>query len=467
MSSFSCRFCSRTFANRSAYSQHVDRCIPSGNISHGEGSIFNIEKVKDKSDINDLISETSDNYIDDQSMIVSEGDQSMIVSEGDQSVIVSEGDQSMMVSEGDQSISEGGQSIQISEDDQSHLSNIISEIGSNEDIFKDILEPETIESEANIYYPNEAYADLMTLVTKCKLSNSTGNAIIKFFNKHANLSTSPLPKSIEIGRKYMDNMDLPNLAFNKTYVTSYDNNDYYLHHRSLIKCIKSILSIPNISQNFTLSFENFEVDGERAYSEQNTAIWWEKTEKSLPSGSKLLSIMLYSDATNVDTLGKSNLHPIYLTIGNIKTWRRNKPDAKQLLGFLPILKSNEKKTEKFKIASRKAFHKSLEIMLEPILTFKNGIELTLDSKSICFYPRISIIISDWPEAATYCLTYKSAMSNFPCHFCLVARDNLADIHLTMDKMELRTHEKMSSFFEQNLEKSVCIENAYNYFWDLP
>jgi hypothetical protein len=465
MSSFSCPFCSRTFSIRSAYSQHVNRCIPSTNISYGEGSLFNIEKVKDKSDISDLISETSDpNYIDDQSMIVSEGDQSMIVSEGDQSVIVSEGDRSMIISEGDksvifsegdQSISEGGQSIQISE------------IGSNEDIFKDILELETIESEANIHYPNEAYADLMTLVTKCKLSNSTGNAIIKFFNKHANLSTSPLPKSIEIGRKFMDNMDLPNLTFNKTYVTSYNNNDYYLHHRSLMKCVESILLIPNISQNFTLSFENFEVDGERAYSEQNTGIWWEKTEKSLPSGSKLLSIILYSDATNVDTLGKSNLHPIYLTIGNIKTWRRNKPDVKQLLGFLPILKSNEKKTEKFKLASREAFHKSLEIMLEPILTFKNGIELTLDSKSICFYPRISIIISDWPEAATYCLTYKSAMSNFPCHFCLVARDNLADIHLTMDEMKLRTHENMSSFFGQNLEKSVCIENVYNYFWDLP
>ena len=131
MSSFSCRFCSRTFANRSAYSQHVDRCIPSSNISHGEGSLFNIEKVKDKSDISDLISETSDNYIDDQSMIVSKGDQSVIVSEGDQSMIVSEGDKSVMVSEGDQSISEGGQSIQISEDDQSHLSNIISEIDSN------------------------------------------------------------------------------------------------------------------------------------------------------------------------------------------------------------------------------------------------------------------------------------------------------------------------------------------------
>ena len=41
-----------------------------------------------------------------------------------------------------------------------------------------------------------------------------------------------------------------------------------------------------------------------------------------------LSLILYSDATNVDTLEKSQLHPIYMTIGNIKNWRRNKPDVK-------------------------------------------------------------------------------------------------------------------------------------------
>jgi Plavaka transposase len=138
-----------------------------------------------------------------------------------------------------------------------------------------------------------------------------------------------------------------------------------------------------------------------------------------------------------------------------------------LLGFLPILKSNEKKPEKFKIASREAFHKSLEIMLEPILAFNNGIELTLDGESICFYPRISTIISDWPEAATYSLTYKSAMSNFPCHFCLVTRDDLANINLTTNEMELRTHENMHDYLDQKLEKSVSIESLYNYFWDLP
>ena len=61
-----------------------------------------------------------------------------------------------------------------------------------EDTFEDILEDsdlnEESEIEANTNYPNEAYADLMTLVTKYKLNNATGNAIIKFFNKHTNLS---------------------------------------------------------------------------------------------------------------------------------------------------------------------------------------------------------------------------------------------------------------------------------------
>ena len=46
-------------------------------------------------------------------------------------------------------------------------------------------------------FPNNAYADLITLVLKNKLSTSTGNEIISFFNKHSNLSISPLPKNIQ------------------------------------------------------------------------------------------------------------------------------------------------------------------------------------------------------------------------------------------------------------------------------
>ncbi len=107
----------------------------------------------------------------------------------------------------------------------------MSEVSLNKNIRKDILEPEEdVESEVNIHYLNKAYTDLMSLVTKYKLSNVTGNAIIKFFNKHANLDSSSLLKSIEEECNFIDNMNLSNLTFDKTHVITYNNNYYYLHH---------------------------------------------------------------------------------------------------------------------------------------------------------------------------------------------------------------------------------------------
>src|SRR6266480_2203346 len=53
---------------------------------------------------------------------------------------------------------------------------------------KDLKKPE---------FPNEAYKDLMLLVTDHKLNNKAGNAVIRFFNKHSTLLKSPLPKNIK------------------------------------------------------------------------------------------------------------------------------------------------------------------------------------------------------------------------------------------------------------------------------
>jgi hypothetical protein len=107
------------------------------------------------------------------------------------------------------------------------------------------------------------------------------------------------------------------------------------------------------------------------------------------------------------------------------------------------------------------------VLLSPILELKNGIDLNLNDKSLWFFPRISVIIADWPEAATFCLTFKSSGSSFPCHFCLVSKNNLANNNLQADEMEIRTHNNMHHYFEQNLYKSVCIENVPNFFWELP
>ena len=97
----------------------------------------------------------------------------------------------------------------------------------------------------------------MTLVLKNKLSNSTGNEIISFFNKHSNLSLSPLPKNIQQGYMFINNMRQPNLEYFKTCVLNYNGIEYFLYHWPLISCIKNILEIPNLSDNFSLNFEAF------------------------------------------------------------------------------------------------------------------------------------------------------------------------------------------------------------------
>ena len=181
----------------------------------------------------------------------------------------------------------------------------------------------------------------------------------------------------------------------------------------------------------------------------------------MPIGSKILSIILYSNATNCDNLGKSQLHPIYLSLGNIPTWRRNKQDAKQLIGYLPIIKSSGID----KSLVRQTFHKCLEIILEPICSLsESGIDLLYGDRYIWFFPKISTIIADWPEAATFCLTYKLANSKCSCHFCLIDRENLAILSVSKDELVFRTHQNMQNYLNNNEERSVCIESVQNYFW---
>ncbi|RHZ64763.1 hypothetical protein Glove_320g207 [Diversispora epigaea] len=164
---------------------------------------------------------------------------------------------------------------------------------------------------------------------------------------------------------------------------------------------------------------------------------------------KVLSIILYSDTTTFDTLGKK--------------------DAKQLLGYFPIISAKdktEKKSSEFKILVRKTFYNSIKFLLESLFENAN-IDLKIDDKRIWFYPRISTVICDWPEACTFSLTYKSSNSNYPCHFCLVSKDNLANTCLRKSQAVLRNKENMKKYYDNDITKEVSLEPVYNYFWDIP
>ncbi|KAF0558048.1 zn-finger domain-containing protein [Gigaspora margarita] len=139
------------------------------------------------------------------------------------------------------------------------------ELSDDISVSTDYLQNNSFDDETQEYdkFSNEAYADLMVLVTKYKLSNAAGNVIISFFNKHSNNSKSPLPKNIKQGKLFINNMK-SNLSYKKT---------------------------KNGKENI--------------YKEQNNGEWWKTTQSTLPTCAKILSIILYSDATNCDLLGKS------------------------------------------------------------------------------------------------------------------------------------------------------------------
>ena len=64
----------------------------------------------------------------------------------------------------------------------------------------------------------------------------------------------------------------------------------------------------------------------------------------------IIPIIFYSDATTLDHFGKSSRHPIFVTIGNIPTSLRNKPESKALVGLIPILEGSKQKKRNQRIS---------------------------------------------------------------------------------------------------------------------
>src|SRR5207253_237458 len=113
-----------------------------------------------------------------------------------------------------------------------------------------------------------------------------------YSNLLSDISIMSYEENIEKRRTFMNKMKFSNLSFNKICITYHNGKEYFLHYQSLIQCIENILAVPDITQNFALSFENYEHKGESVYKEQNNGIWWKNTEGSLPTGAKLLLLIL-------------------------------------------------------------------------------------------------------------------------------------------------------------------------------
>ncbi|GES99639.1 hypothetical protein GLOIN_2v1764901 [Rhizophagus clarus] len=235
-------------------------------------------------------------------------------------------------------------------------------------------------------WPSDAYWEFMELIVESNISNKVGDIIIKFFNRHSNLEKSSLPKSTKDG----------------------------------------VVKVSQDTESET-----------RIYGEPYECDWWLETEKLLPPMNNLLSVILYSDATTFDGIGKTSGHPVFLTLGNL------------------IQDSGVKTSEAFQALQREIFHKCFNIILQPILEKSDGLYFRIKGREMMFAARISFFIADMLEADDITATYKSARCKMPCHTCMVLREDL-------NKMDLkcaipRTHENMQQYqfeFTQEILKDV-------------
>ena len=156
-----------------------------------------------------------------------------------------------------------------------------------------------------------------------------------------------MPNSTKNGKDYLNQISSPSVDFKEKVVATYSGVDIKLYYRPIFHTIQALIQRPEVAENFVCKgAPKFTEDKTRIFGELYEGDWWLKTEKTLPPLNNLLSIILYSDATTFDGLGKTSGHPVFLTLGNLPNWFRNSPESKVLLGFLPKVQGSGIKTTK-------------------------------------------------------------------------------------------------------------------------
>ncbi|RIB10543.1 hypothetical protein C2G38_2205808 [Gigaspora rosea] len=241
---------------------------------------------------------------------------------------------------------------------------------------------------------------------------------------------------------------LPYMMFKEVPVKTFQNVEYVFYYRLLIKTIKSLLMIDSINQSLILQYEDKkEVRNGvecRIFREQYHSNWWKQEESDLLLGQHLLSLILYSDVTTLDHIGKSSGHPMFLSLGNIPNHQRNKPESKALIGYLLILKAMDSKTKS-------------------LINFE-WLKKKSSRNIIIFIPRISIFIVDMVEADKFTNVYQPSCSRRQCAKCLVSRDDLNNTNLT--EIITRTLDAMKQVINSGEDKDYSFHPEKNAFWEI-
>ncbi|RGB29725.1 hypothetical protein C1646_766262 [Rhizophagus diaphanus] len=264
----------------------------------------------------------------------------------------------------------------------------------------------------NTEWPNDIYREFMKIVMEYQLSNSCGDRLIKLINNSHNFTDKNLLLiNTKEGQKFLDFNEFPYMKFKTVSITNFKGRDYNFYYQLIIHGIKVLLHQSDINEEFVSKYQNTLI---RTYNEQFESDWWNIMESKIPIDNYLLSIILYADSTTCDHL-----------------------EAKD---------NAMKNSESFQKLQRQVFQRCLQILLSLILN-QTDMHFIVKNKVRLFTPKISVILADLAEAATFTTIYLLSTSKRPCYFCLISNEDLSN--MTLNNVDLRTLKKIKEAIDIN------------------
>ncbi|TFK60594.1 hypothetical protein BDN72DRAFT_938428, partial [Pluteus cervinus] len=199
---------------------------------------------------------------------------------------------------------------------------------------------------------------------------------------------------------------------------------------------------------------------------------------ALPENGKPLGILLYADKTKLSSFSGQSAYPIMAQCLNLPASTRNGdgPGAGRVVGWLPIIKDDEKEKGKKGYVDWKnaVWHKSFEVLLSSIEKAQDGEDIQCgDGKKRKVFPVILVLSADYEEQCTMALI-RGSKGLKPCPICLVPKKHQADhshrytLRTTANTVEVLTKARGEQLLgdREKVLKGTGIRNVNNIFWTL-
>jgi hypothetical protein len=154
-------------------------------------------------------------------------------------------------------------------------------------------------------------------------------------------------------------------------------------HRNLVDCARYLLGQRVYRNNMVYGpVRVTDSAGDRVFSEMNTGDWWWETQDKLPHGATVVPVIVSSDETMLtDHSGDQKAWPMYLSIGNIESTVRSRPNmlAQILVALLPVppkfSRGSSAKHQEESRLNQNFLAAVTKAILQPLLAFQRTTEL--------------------------------------------------------------------------------------------